>query len=320
MVQSEKIISALPNCLKTISIPELGEKHQGKVRDFYVLPEKRIIITTDRQSAFDVVLGYIPYKGAVLNELAAFWFEKTKHIVANHVLAIPDPNVTVAYNLEPIPVEMVVRGFITGVTDTSLWGSYEKGERTIYGLEFPDGLRKNERLKDTVITPTTHAKAGAHDERLTRTKIFERKLVDKKLYEQMEAVAYELFKFGQGFCEKKGVILVDSKYEFGLLDGELILMDEIHTPDSSRFWLRDTYESRFEKGLEPEGYDKEFLRKWYVGHGYKGKGVPPEMPEQLAVDLASLYIKVYEKIRGEDFKIFEYPCEERIRDNVKNYI
>jgi phosphoribosylaminoimidazole-succinocarboxamide synthase len=320
MILSKTIISALPKCLKTIDIPELGKKHQGKVRDFYILPDKRIIITTDRQSAFDVILGHIPYKGAVLNQLAAFWFKKTKHIIPNHVISVPDPNVTVAHNMEPIPVEMVVRRFITGVTDTSLWGSYEKGERVIYGLKFPDGLKKNDRLKHPVITPTTHAIAGAHDERLTREEILERKMVDKKLYRQMEEAAHELFKFGQEFCRKRGVILVDSKYEFGLLNGELTLMDEIHTPDSSRFWVDDTYESRFKKGLEPEGYDKEFLRRWYVDHGYKGRGKPPEMPEDLAVDLASLYIGVYEKITGEDFKVFKYPVEERIRNNIKKYI
>mgnify|MGYP001560054520 CR=1 FL=1 len=320
MILSKTIISALPKCLKTIDIPELGKKHQGKVRDFYILPDKRVIITTDRQSAFDVVLGHIPYKGAVLNQLAAFWFEKTKHIVPNHVISVPDPNVTVAHNLEPIPVEMVVRGFITGVTDTSLWGSYEKGERVIYGLKFPDGLKKNERLKHPVITPTTHAAEGAHDERLTRDEILERKIVDKKLYSQMEEAAYELFKFGQKFCAQRGIILVDCKYEFGLLNNQLTLMDEIHTPDSSRFWTENTYESRFKMGLEPESYDKEFLRRWYVNHGYKGKGTPQEMPEHLAADLAILYIKVYEKITGESFEAFKYPVEERIRNNIKEHI
>ena len=318
MVQKKLILDVLSNCFKTIDIPELGEKHQGKVRDFYVLEGKRIIVTTDRQSAFDVVLGCIPYKGAVLNKLAAFWFERTKHIVPNHVISVPDPNVTVAHNLEPIPVEMVVRGYITGVTDTSLWGSYEKGERVIYGLKFPDGLKKNERLKHAVITPTTHAKAGAHDERLTRTEILER--IDKKLYSQMEEATYELFKFGQEVCERQGIILVDSKYEFGLLNGQLTLMDEIHTPDSSRFWIGDTYESRFKKGLEPDGYDKEFLRRWYVDHGYKGRGTPPEMPEHLAVDLATLYIKIYEKITVTSFKAFKYPVEERIRNNIKKFL
>lgn len=320
MIQDRTIIKAIPNILKTIDLPQLGEKQQGKVRDFYVLKDKRVIITTDRQSAFDIVLGYIPYKGAVLNQLAAFWFKKTKKIVPNHVISVPDPNVTIAHNLQPIPIEMIIRGYITGVTNTSIWGSYEKGERIIYGLKFPNGLRKNEKLKNPVITPTTHGGgAGGHDERLTREEILERKIVSKKIYKQMEEATYEIFKFGQKLCEKNGIILVDTKYEFGLLNGELCIMDEVHTPDSSRFWVAETYDKRFSKGEEPESYDKEFLRRWYVDHGYKGEGKPPKMPKELAARLSQLYIKVYEKITGEKFKAFQYPIEERIKKNIKRY-
>lgn len=317
MIQNRTIISAIPDVLKTIDLPQLGEKQQGKVRDFYVLNDKRVIITTDRQSAFDVVLGYIPYKGAVLNQLAAFWFNKTKKIIPNHIISVPDPNVSVVHNLKPIPIEMIIRGYMTGVTNTSIWGSYAKGDRIIYGIKFPEGLRKNEKLKNPVITPTTHGGgAGGHDERLTREEILDRKIVNKKIYEQMEEATYEIFKFGQRLCEKHGIILVDTKYEFGLLDGQLTIMDEVHTPDSSRFWVADTYPKRFEKELEPESYDKEFLRRWYVDHGYKGDGKPPKMPEHLAVNLSKLYIKVYEKITGEKFKAFPYPVEDRIIQNL----
>lgn len=320
MVPSSTILSSLPDCLKTIDIPKLGKKHQGKVRDFYVLPDKRVIITTDRQSAFDVILGHIPFKGSVLNSLAAFWFDQTKKIIPNHVISIPDPNVTIAKNCATIPVEMVIRGYITGVTNTSIWGSYEKGERTIYGLKFPEGLKKNQKLPRPVITPTTHAEKGAHDERLTRGEIISRKIVDKKLYEEMEKATYSLFDYGSKLCAENGLILVDTKYEFGLSDGKLTLIDEIHTPDSSRFWVKETYESRFKKGEEPENYDKEFLRLWYVDKGYKGTGNPPEMSEELIVALANRYIDVYEKITGQKFLVYNYPIEERIKQNIKKFI
>lgn len=318
MIQSKTIIKSIPHVLKTIDIPSLGKKSQGKVRDIFIKDGKRILITTDRQSAFDVVLGCIPFKGTVLNLLSQFWFEKSKHIVKNHMISVPDPNVMVTKNCKGIPVEMIVRGYISGVTKTSIWYSYEKGERTIYGLKFPDGLKKNQVLSSPLITPTTHGGGkGGHDERLTREEIIRRKIVDKKLYEKMEEATYELFKLGSRLCKKQGLILVDTKYEFGLYDGELTLIDEIHTPDSSRFWKADTYEKRFKKGLEPENFDKEFLRLWYAKKGYKGDGTPPRMSKELIVALAQRYIGVYEKITGKKFKPFEYPIEKRITRNLK---
>ena len=320
MVSEKVILKSLPKVLKTVDLP-LGKKIQGKVRDIYFKGKKRVLITTDRQSAFDVILGNIPFKGAVLNQLAAFWFKKTKHIVDNHLLDVPDPNVSVAKNCEPIQVEMVVRGYISGVTNTSIWGSYDKGERTIYGLKFPDGLKKNQKLEEPVITPTTHPLVGAkgHDERLTREQIIEKKLVSEKLYKQMEKVSLELFKFGTKLCFSKGLILVDTKYEFGLHNGKLTLIDEIHTPDSSRFWIAKTYKTLFNKGSEPENFDKEFLRLWYVKRGYRGDGPPPKMASELIVATAQRYIAVYEKLTGKNFKAFEYPIEERIKKNLKNY-
>lgn len=319
MVDSKTILAALPQTLETIDLPQLGKKHQGKVRDFYILKDKRITITTDRQSAFDVVLGQIPFKGAVLNQLAAFWFEKTKHIVPNHMLSVPDPNVLVSKNCEPIPVEMVVRGYLSGVTTTSVWYSYEKSERTIYGIKFPDGMKKNQKLPQPIITPTTHPAPGSnlHDERLTRDEIISRGIVEGKLYEQMEKVALELFSFGQKWCQQHGLILVDTKYEFGLANGKLTLIDEIHTPDSSRFWIAKTYDEHLEAGKEPENFDKEFLRLWYANKGYTGNGKPPEMTNELAVELSQRYIQTYEMLSEKTFESFSYPIKERIKQNLK---
>ncbi len=318
MVQSKTILRALPSVLKTVDVSGLGKKYQGKVRDFYKVEGKRILVTTDRQSAFDVILGHIPFKGAVLNLLSQFWFEKTKHIVPNHMIAVPDPNVMIARECKPIPVEMIVRGYISGVTKTSIWYSYERGERMIYGIRFPDGLKKNQQLASAIITPTTHPLAGSalHDERLTRGEIIKKKIVPKKLYEEMEKISRKLFDFGSRLCRKRGLILVDTKYEFGLYKGKLMLIDEIHTPDSSRFWVSDTYKERVKRGLEPENFDKEFLRLWYAKRGYRGDGPPPEMPRHLIVALARRYIAVYEKLTGRAFRAFGYTIEERIRDSL----
>jgi phosphoribosylaminoimidazole-succinocarboxamide synthase len=319
MINSNTILKALPHVLKTVNIPKLGKKRQGKVRDIYLQKDKRILITTDRQSAFDVILGHIPFKGTVLNLLSAFWFEKTKHIVPNHMISVPDSNVMVTRNCKPTSIEMIVRGYMTGVTKTSIWYSYDKGERIIYGIKFPDGMKKNQKLKEPVLTPTTHPEVGSkvHDERLTHDEILQKKLVDKKIFLQMEEIARELFSYGSSLCKSRGLILVDTKYEFGLHDGKLMLIDEIHTPDSSRFWIADSYESRFKKGIEPENFDKEFLRLWYAKKGYRGDGKPPPMSKQLIVDLAKRYIGVYEKITGKKFEAYKYPIEERIKKNLK---
>jgi len=309
----------MSNVLKTIDLKGFGKKHSGKVRDFYLIDGKRILITTDRISAFDVILGYIPYKGAVLNLLSAFWFDKTKDIIPNHVISVPDPNVTIGKNATPIPIEMVVRGYITGVTNTSIWGSYEKSERIIYGIKFPNGLQKNQKLPTPVITPTTKAEKG-HDERLTEKEILARKIVSPKLWKQMKKAALELFEKGKKICSSAGIILVDTKYEFGLLNGKLILIDEIHTPDSSRFWVKKTYKKKFSKNLEPENFDKEFLRIWYAKRGYKGDGKPPKLTKDIVAQVSKRYIDIYEKITGKKFKFYPYPIEKRIIDNLKNVL
>lgn len=317
MVQTKKILDSIPFALKTITIPHLGKKYQGKVRDYYLINGKRIIITTDRLSAFDRVLGYFPFKGQALNQLSQFWFDQTADVIQNHMISVPDPNVMIVKNCTLIPIEMVVRGYISGVTNTSIWGSYEKGERVIYGMKFPEGLRKNQKLPTPVITPTTKAETG-HDERLTEKEILHRRIVSPKIWHQMKQAAQALFDKGSKICAKAGIILVDTKYEFGLLDGRLKLIDEVHTPDSSRFWIKKSYLERFKKNLEPENFDKEFLRIWYAKRGYKGDGNPPKMPSDFMAQVSQRYITIFEKITGKKFKVFKYPIENRIKDSLKS--
>lgn len=304
---------------KKIDLKGLGEKYSGKVRDVYVVGNKRILIATDRISAFDVILGFIPYKGHVLNLLTEFWFEKTRDIIQNHMLSVPDPNVMIGKNCKLIPIEMVVRGYISGVTGTSIWGSYEKGDRVIYGISFPDGLRKNQKLPTPVITPTTKEQSG-HDQRITKEEIIKRNIVSKKIYEEMEQAALALFERGSKICDKAGIILVDTKYEFGLYDGTLMLIDEIHTPDSSRFWIKETYKERFNKHQEPENYDKEFMRLWYKKRGYGGEGKPFPMTESFITKVSHRYIDIYEKLTGKKFKKSRENVAQRIKKNLQHAI
>ena len=301
----------------------LGPKRSGKVRDIYERDEQLIIITTDRLSAFDHILGLVPFKGQVLNQLAAFWFEETRDIVANHFLESPDPNVTIGRKCRPLPVEVVVRGFISGVTRTSLWYRYSQGERYIYGMEFPDGLSKNEQLPQPIITPTTKAEKGGHDELITSREIVEKCLVDGELWEKVCAAALALFARGQEVAARGGLLLVDTKYEFGLNDeGELLLIDEIHTPDSSRFWTVKSYEdvrtgsgqqsSKGQKVVEPENYDKEFVRLAYAERGYIGDGPPPPLADDLAAQASQRYIGCYELLTGRTFIAGEMPVADRV--------
>ncbi|MFN8423711.1 MAG: phosphoribosylaminoimidazolesuccinocarboxamide synthase [Anaerolineae bacterium] len=295
-------LGAIPTTdVLTVDLPLPG-KQQGKVRDIWVVGDKRVIVTTDRQSAFDRVVGTVPYKGQVLTRLAQWWFERTADIVPNHVLDVPDPNVIVALDAKVWPVEMVIRGYITGVTKTALWHNYAQGKRTLYGIDFPDGLRKNERLPEPVITPTSKAESGAHDEMLTRDAILAAGLVPPDVYAAMEDATRRLFARGQELAAERGLILVDTKYEFGDVGGQLTLVDEIHTVDSSRFWMLDSYAARFAAGEEPQTFDKEFLRRWYVDTaGYRGDGDPPPMPRELAERMSRLYIEAFERLTGEAF-------------------
>ncbi|MBI2621748.1 MAG: phosphoribosylaminoimidazolesuccinocarboxamide synthase [Candidatus Levybacteria bacterium] len=307
--------------IKTVNLRGFGRKYSGKVRDFYIVDDKRVIVTTDRISAFDVILGLIPGKGSVLNQLSAFWFEKTKDIIPNHLISVPHPNISIVKNAKIIPVEMVVRGYITGVTNTSIWGSYEKGERIIYGIRFPDSLRKNQKLPNPAITPTTHPEAGSkvHDERLTEKEILQRRIVSPKIWRKMKKISLELFERGTKICERAGIILVDTKYEFGLdKEGKLMLIDEIHTPDSSRFWIKKTYRQIHAKGLEPQNFDKEFLRLWYAKRGYKGSGVPPKMPAELIKQVSNRYIQIYKKITGKNVEFSNKFSSSEIKLSLDN--
>lgn len=303
------LLEAIPNAFDTVDLPSLGPKMTGKVRDIYhPEPGKRLLITTDRVSAFDRVLGLIPFKGQVLNQLSAWWFAQTADLIPNHLISVPDPNVTIAQEAQPLPVEIVVRGYITGVTKTSLWTLYEQGERRPYGLLLPDGLQKNDRLPLPLITPTTKAEAGGHDELLTREQILDNGLVSQALWEEIEVTAQVLFERGQEVARRSGLILVDTKYEMGLVNGRLTLIDEIHTPDSSRYWIAKTYQN----GQEPENFDKEFMRQWFAAQGYRGEGEPPTMPDDLVAQIAARYIATYERVTGQSFIPAEQPTATRL--------
>ena len=295
---------------------KFGKKYEGKVRDNYILNGKRIIITTDRISAFDRVLCTIPFKGQILNQTSAFWFNKTKHIVKNHVIDVPDPNVMIVKECKPYPVEMVVRGYITGVTTTSAWYNYKRGVRNFCGNILPEGLKKNQKFDKPIITPSTKAHTG-HDESISGEEVVKRKLVDEKTYKQMEKAALALFDFGTKLVAKNNLILVDTKYEFGDLNGQLVLIDEIHTPDSSRFWIKDTYDDLFSKGQEPQKLDKEYVRQWLANKGFIGEGKIPHIPDEVKIEAAKRYIKAYEMITGKEFKAKNEDVLERIEGNLR---
>lgn len=311
MLSKETLLSAADHCLVSAEIPALGTKITGKVRDIYPQDNQRILITSDRVSAFDRVLGVIPFKGQVLNQLSAWWFEQTGDIVANHVVSIPDPNVCIAHEAQTLPVEVVVRGYITGVTKTSLWYLYEQGDRQPYGVTLPDGMQKNDPLPQAIITPTTKAEDGGHDEVITSTWILNSGLIDPDLWREIETTALALFARGQALAKAAGLILVDTKYEFGLVDGQLTLIDEVHTPDSSRYWDAAAYANGDIINLS-----KEFMREWYAAQGYRGDGTPPQMPTEFRAQIAERYISVYERLTGQVFEPGEQPAVARIARNL----
>ena len=294
--------------------------HSGKVRDTYEKDGKYILVTTDRQSAFDRILASVPFKGAVLNLFSAFWFDQTKGIVDNHLIATPDPNVAVVKKLKIFPVEVVVRGYITGTTDTSAWMNYKNGERLFCGVQLEEGLKKNQKFDTPIITPTT--KAEDHDEKISRDEIISRGLVSEEKWNKIEKAALAIFKRGQEMAAEKGFILVDTKYEFGEDEmGNIVLADEVNTPDSSRYWVADSYEQRFAAGEEPQSLDKEFLRLWFVDHcdPYHDE-VLPEAPDELVEELSYRYIEIYEKLTGKEFKYnADIPINERIQKNLDSY-
>lgn len=317
MLDTATLQSQISHCLLQTDLPTIGVKYEGKVRDNYTKGDQRILITTDRISAFDRVLGVIPFKGQVLTQMALFWFEHTKDLVANHVISSPDPNVVVAHECTPLAVEMVVRGYITGVTTTSAWYHYERGVRNFCGNALPDGLKKNQKLPQPIITPSTKAEHGGHDESVSGEELLQRGVITQAQWEELSRVSLALYARGVEIAAKQGIILVDTKYEFGLYNGKIMVMDEIHTPDSSRFWFADEYEKRFAAGEEQKKIDKEYLREWLAAEGFRGDGDIPQIPDDVRVETARRYIEAYELITGQTFTATLGDVTERITQNFK---
>ncbi len=322
MLERETIRRHVTQVLTAVDLPWPHRRLQGKVREsFFLPPDRRLLVTTDRLSAFDRVLAAVPFKGQVLNELSAFWFRETASIVPNHLLAVPDPNVSLVRACTPLPVEVIVRGYITGVTRTSLWALYAAGERSLYGYDLPEGLQKNDPLPQPLVTPTTKSGPGQHDERLTCDEVVGRGLVDAATWKAVSAAALALFRKGQDVARRAGFVLVDTKYEFGrAADGTVVLIDELHTPDSSRFWRVDDYSRSRRSGDDPEQWDKEYVRLWYAAEGYRGDGPPPALPAEMVVDLAWRYIALYEGLTGRAFLPGLTPPGPRVVEALRAYL
>ncbi len=302
----------LPHTLDVFESGDLGERYKGKVRENFYMDDEIIMVTTDRVSAFDHVLGTIPFKGQILTEIANFWFEKTKHIAPNHIISSPDPQVLVARKAKTLPVEVIVRGYITG----SLWREYEQGINGQYGFLLPEGLKKDQKFDTPILTPSTKAEYGLHDEPIARKDIVSG-LVDEKIYAQAEAYALKLFVAGQEWASKQGLILVDTKYEFGIVDDELIVIDEIHTPDSSRYWIASEYEKRFNERKNQNMLDKEYIRQWLIERGFSGEGTPPVLTDEIRVTLAERYIELYTQLTGNEFHPLLGDVKSRIERNLE---
>jgi phosphoribosylaminoimidazole-succinocarboxamide synthase len=308
-----------PSVLTGIDLP-LPNKREGKVRISYDLSGgRRLFVTTDRLSAFDQLITSIPLKGQVLNQLSWWWFENTRDIINNHALSVPDPNVLIAQEASPLAVEVIVRGHITGVTSTSLWRQYEQGARNIYGYDMPEGLKKNQPLAHAIVTPTTKAEAGQHDEALSCVEVVQRNLVDAVLWDQVQDAALRLFARGQAVAQEAGLMLADTKYEFGTdSDGNLMLIDEVHTPDSSRYWEQSSFDERHVNGQEPISLDKEIIRRAMVDAGYSGNGTPPALSEQVLTETSEKYITAFETLTKTSFVAGDQPIKERIMRNVSH--
>ena len=306
------ISEQLNHTLDAFESNNLGEHYKGKVRENFSQDNKILMITSDRVSAFDHVLGTIPFKGQILSEIANFWFEKTKDLVPNHIIDTPDPQVLVAKRAKTLPVEVIVRQYITG----SLWREYSNGINGQYGFMLPEGLKKNQKFDAPLLTPSTKAEYGLHDEPISREAIVNG-LVEESVYARAEEYALTLFKAGREWAAKQGLILVDTKYEFGIVDGELIVIDEIHTPDSSRYWVAKEYETRFENGENQLMLDKENIRQWLIEKGFSGEGVPPELSEEIRITLAERYVELYHTLTGKQFNPKVGDVKSRIIKNLE---
>jgi phosphoribosylaminoimidazole-succinocarboxamide synthase len=323
MIDKQIIQSQIRNVLIDATIPELPNHYKGKVRDTYVLDDGRmVIVATDRQSAFDKNMEAVPFKGQVLTQTARFWFEATSDICANHVIEYPDPNVVVCKNLDMLPIEIIVRDYMTGSTSTSIWPMYREGEREMYGILFPDGLAKNEKLPKTIITPTSKAAQGEHDKPISSKELVKQGLLTQERWDELADLSLKVFARGREMAAKRGLILVDTKFEFGLDQyGDICLADEILTPDSSRYWLQDSYAKRMASQRSPVCLDKEFLRLWVNERCNPYKDVIPQIPEDTLVEFAGRYVQLFETITGQEFiaDTLNTPVLERIRKNLINY-
>ncbi|MBX7115691.1 MAG: phosphoribosylaminoimidazolesuccinocarboxamide synthase [Myxococcaceae bacterium] len=303
----------LPFTLQRTQFSALGERYEGKVRDTYALRDRLVLITTDRLSAFDHVLTTLPFKGDLLNQLAQFWFKKTAHVVKNHVLDVPDPCVTVARKAKPFAIEFVVRAYLTG----SLWREYDKGIDA-YGLKLPPGMKRDQKFDKPILTPSTKAPKGQHDEPISVADVVKRQVMSQRDVDRATEAAMGLFAVGQQQAALQGLIFVDTKYEFGVVGDELLVIDEMHTPDSSRFWLAASYAERFAKGEPQAMLDKENLRQWLINErGFSGHGALPQIPDEVRVGLTQKYLDAYQQLTGSAFSLKVGSVEERLSQNLK---
>ena len=317
MIDDATLRAALAHPLESVSLSGLGAFYGGKVRDNWSLPDgRRVLVTTDRISAFDRVLGTIPLKGQVLSQLSAFWFAATADVAPNHLIASPDPNVALAWECAPLPVEVVVRSYLTGVTSTSVWTAYARGERSFCGHALPDGLRKNDPLPRAIVTPSTKAPKGGHDVSVSAAELVASGVISAADMHRVSEMALALFARGRQMCAERGLILVDTKYEFGRLPaargGGIAVIDEVHTPDSSRFWFAESYAERHARGEEPESFDKEYVRRWLAAQGFTGDGEIPALPDEVRMEAARRYVTAFERITGRAFEADLRPPQARI--------
>lgn len=310
----KKIKEQLQHTLNESKLDNLGRHYAGKVRDNYYNNDKILMVTSDRVSAFDCVLGTIPFKGQILSEIAEFWFDKTKDIVPNHFIKSVDPQVLLVKEAKPLPVEVIVRRYITG----SLWRDYQASKHHVYELPFSDNLKMNEKFDSPILTPSTKEEYGKHDEPISKNEILKRGLVSKTIYEKAEQYALKLFKRGEEWANNQGLILVDTKYEFGMIGDELIVIDEIHTPDSSRYWMKNEYLERFNKGDNQLMLDKENIRQWLIEKGFSGDGTPPSLDDEIRILLSQKYIELYKILTNKDFIPSLGDVSERIKNNLES--
>jgi phosphoribosylaminoimidazole-succinocarboxamide synthase len=314
MLTDDLLRAQLPHCLRQLDLPALGELYRGKVRDNYSRGDQIVMVTTDRISAFDHVLGTIPFKGEVLSRLTAFWFDKVKDIAPIHLVSAPDPSVMVVRRAKALPVEVIIRGYITG----SLWRDLQSGAAAAYGIDWPKDLKKDQKFAQPIITPSTKAEYGQHDLPISEADIVARGLVPAATWKEATEIARRLFARGQAWALSRGLILVDTKYEMGIADGKLVVIDEIHTPDSSRYWVADGYQQRFDAGQEQQMLDKENVRQWLIKeHGFSGHGKPPALTDEVRIMLARKYIEVFERLTGETFSSGVGSVAARIEKNLK---